>query len=95
MRIFIDNAHMKQRVNLTIDPTVLRKAKQAAHQRHTSVSQLIEDLLISVTRSTAKAPEDIVEKWAGKLKLIPRDVSDPRREHLWKKYGLPDHADTD
>ncbi len=86
---------MKQRVSLTIDPKVVRKARQIAHQRQTSVSQLVEDLLNHITHPSGREPEDLVEKWAGKLKLVPRDVHDPRREHLWRKYGLADHADTD
>jgi hypothetical protein len=86
---------MKQRVSLTIDPKVMRKARHIAHQRRTSVSQLVEDLLNHLTQPSAREPEDLVEKWAGKLKLAPRDLHDPRREHLWKKYGLADRADTD
>ena len=86
---------MKQRVSLTVDPKVMRKARQIAHQRHTSVSQLVEDLLNHVTQPSAKEPEDIVEKWAGKLKLVPRDLHDPRREHLWKKYRLAGRAHID
>ena len=86
---------MKQRVSLTIDQKVIRKARQIAHRRRTSVSQLVEDLLNHITQPSEKEPEDLVEKWAGKLKLVPRDLHDPRREHLWKKYGLADHADLD
>jgi hypothetical protein len=86
---------MKQRVSLTIDPKVMRKARHIAHQRHTSVSQLVEDLLNHLTQPSPREPEDLVDKWAGKLKLAPRDPHDPRRERLWKKYGLADRADTD
>ncbi len=73
----------------------MHRARQLAHQRHTSVSQLVEDLLIRITRTSEKESEDLVEKWAGKLKLAPRDLSDPHREYLWRKYGLADHADSD
>ena len=86
---------MKQRVSLTIDPKVMDKAKQIAQQRHTSVSQLVEELLSRIPQPSEKGPEDLVAKWAGKLTLVPYDPSDPRRERLWKKYGLSDHADTD
>jgi hypothetical protein len=47
------------------------------------------------TQLSAKEPEDLVEKWAGKLKLVPRDLHDPRREHLWKKYRLAGRAHID
>ena len=47
------------------------------------------------TQLSAKEPEDLVEKWVGKLKLAPRDLHDPRREHLWKKYGLASRAHID
>ncbi len=73
----------------------MHRARQLAHQCHTSVSQLVEDLLIRITRTSEKESEDLVEKWAGKLKLAPRDLSDPRREYLWRKCGLADHADSD
>jgi hypothetical protein len=87
---------MKRRVNLTIDANVLRRARRVARQRHTSISQLVEDLLEPlVAEPPAREPEDFVEKWAGNLRLAPRDPSDPRREHLWKKYGLTKHADSD
>ena len=86
---------MKQRVSLTIDPRIMHKAKQIAQQRQTSVSQLVEDLLSRITQPSAKELEDLVDKWAGKLTLAPYDGNDPRRERLWKKYGLTDHADTD
>lgn len=86
---------MKQRISLTLDPKVMHKAKQIAQQRQTSVSQLVEDLLSRITRSSEKEPEDLVDKWAGKLTLTPYDPDDSRRERLWKKYGLADHADTD
>jgi len=86
---------MKRRVNLTIDADVIRRARRVARQRHTSVSQLVEDLLSRVAEPSAREPEDFVEKWAGNLTLAPRDPRDPRREHLWKKYGLTEHADSD
>jgi hypothetical protein len=57
-----DNTLMKQRVSLTIDSKVIRKAKQIAQQRHTSASQLVEDLLSHLTQPSAKEPEDLVEK---------------------------------
>ncbi len=86
---------MKQRVSLTIDPKVMHKAKQIAQQRQTSVSQLVEELLSRITQPSAKELEDLVDKWAGKLTLAPYDREDPRREWLWKKYGLANHANTD
>ena len=86
---------MKQRVRLTIDPKVMDKAKQIAQQRHTSVSQLVEELLSRIPQPSAKGSKDLVDKWAGKLTLAPSNPDDPRRERLWKKYGLSDHADTD
>lgn len=84
---------MKRRVNLTIDAQVLQRARRLAHQRRTSISQLVEDLLIGLTEGSGRETEDFVEKWAGRLKLAPRDPSDPRREYLWKKYRLGEHAD--
>ncbi len=76
---------MKRRMNLTLDANVIRRARRLARQSRTSVSQLVEDLLSRITEPSAGEPEDFVEKWAGNLTLAPRDLRDPRREHLWKK----------
>lgn len=71
------------------------KQKNSTKQSIESVSQLVEDLLKHLMQPSAREPEDLVEKWVGKLKLTPRDLHDPRREHLWRKYRLANRADTD
>ena len=78
---------MKDRVTLTIDPDVVGRAKKIAHERKTTVSALVEDLI----RRTSIAPEleaDFVDKWAGKLSARKRSRRDPRFAYLKKKYGL-------
>ena len=88
---------MKKRVSLTIDQNVMHRAKQVARRRNTSVSQLVEDSLRYIAEPGSTDGKNFVERWRGKLKLklLPRDPSDPRREYLWKKYGLAEHADSD
>jgi hypothetical protein len=78
---------MKDRVTLTIDPEIVSRAKRIAHQRKTTVSALVEDL-IRQTPISAKLEEDFVEKWAGKLRVRKPAGHDARFEHLKKKYGL-------
>ena len=79
---------MKNRVTLTMDPEIAKKAKQIAHARRTSVSALIEDLLRAASISTTKKQVSFADKWTGKLRLKTPTQPDPRFEALKKRYGL-------
>ncbi len=88
MRILLNSACMKYRVNLTIDPVVMQQAHQLAHEMHTSVSQLVEESLRRLRQAIKVKHKSFVEQWRGKLKLARRDLKDSRREYLLKRYGL-------
>lgn len=79
---------MKNRLSLTIDPVIVRKAKRAAKRQNKSLSSLVEGLLSGVvgndTESKSSAP--FSERWQGKLSLNRKAES--RFDHLAKKYGL-------
>jgi KaiC/GvpD/RAD55 family RecA-like ATPase len=94
MRISEDNAHMKQRINLTIDAQLVARAKRQAHEQNTSVSCLVEKGLQAVTAGTSRRRRSFVDRWAGRLKLAPRNAADRKREYLWRKYGLAEDADS-
>ena len=78
---------MKDRVTLTIEPEIVGRAKKIAHQRKTTVSALVEDL-IRRTPISAELEEDFVHKWTGKLRVRKTPGRDSRFEYLKKKYGL-------
>jgi hypothetical protein len=78
---------MKQRLNLTVEADLIRLARQVAHERHTSVSALVEEYLRSLPSRAPGSGAAFVEKWAGRLSLAPPD-GNPRREYLWRKYAF-------
>lgn len=86
-RIKADNAHMKQRLNLTIDADLVRLARQVAHERQSSVSALIEKYLRNLPSRAPESGAAFVAKWTGRLRLAPPD-GDARREYLWHKFRL-------
>jgi hypothetical protein len=79
---------MKDRITLTIDPGTARRAKKIAHERNTSVSALVEELLDSAYLTADMDTPSFVEKWAGKFKVRKRSKTDPRLEELKRRYHL-------
>jgi len=94
MRTLVDNAHMKQRVNLTLDGKLLARAKALAHQQKTSISRLVEKGLQDLTKVSVGQGRSFADRWMGKLKLVPRNPADPKREYLWRKHGLAGDANS-
>jgi len=89
MRIMADNAHMKQRLNLTVEADLIRRARQVAHERETSVSALVEEYLRNLPSRAPAGGAAFIAKWAGRLSLAPfPEGGDPRREYLWRKFAL-------
>ena len=82
---------MKQRLNLTVDADLVRSARQVAHERDTSVSALVEEFLRSLPSHEPVSGAAFVAKWTGRLRPAPPD-GEPRREYLWRKYDLRQHA---
>lgn len=79
---------MKDRLTLTIDPIIARKAKLAAKRRNRSLSSLVEGLLSGEIGEVSEVQESssFSQRWKGKLSLQRR--SDERFERLSKKYDL-------
>jgi len=79
---------MKDRLTLTIDPIIARKAKLAAKRRNRSLSSLVEGLLSGEIGEVSEVQESssFSQRWKGKLSLQQR--SDERFELLSKKYDL-------
>jgi Family of unknown function (DUF6364) len=78
---------MKQRITLTIDPAVARKAKRLAHARGTNVSALIEGL-VRAAPGGASGSEPFARRWAGKFRVVPSGKSDLRLAALKGRYEL-------
>lgn len=75
------------KLTLNIDETVVKQAKQYAHQRDTSVSRLVEDFLAVISKPAGKAAAvddtPVLHSLQGLLRKADRKVY---REHLVKKY---------
>jgi hypothetical protein len=78
---------MKQRLNLTVEADLIRRARQVAHERNTSVSGLVEEYLRGLPSRAPGGGAAFIAKWAGRLIPAPLD-GDPRRQYLWHKYSL-------
>jgi hypothetical protein len=94
MRMLDHNAHMKRRVNLTIDAKLVVRAKALARRQGSSISQLVEKGLQDLARGSSIQGKSFSDRWMGKLKLAPRNPADPKREHLLQKYKLTENADS-
>ncbi len=78
---------MKNRISLTLDPTLTRCAKAEARRRGISVSGWVEQLLMAEVARTAGAGEaksSFATRWEGKLRL--RKGEEARRARLMQKY---------
>jgi tRNA U34 5-carboxymethylaminomethyl modifying enzyme MnmG/GidA len=78
---------MKSRITITLDPTVVRQAKNVARERHTNLSALIEDLLKQTAQSNVAPRRSFTQKWAGKL-TVREDNKDELLKALKTRYGL-------
>lgn len=72
---------MKAKLTVTIDETVLPKAKQYARAQGLSLSQLIETALRDMSM---KAKPSFASMWRGRFK--PASRQDDRYRRLAKKY---------
>ena len=81
---------MKDRVTLTVDPAIVKRAKTIAHARRTSVSALVEDLLRQAPVSSLRHEVSFVERWAGAFRVKESTKPDARLERLKRRYGLED-----
>ena len=81
---------MKDRVTLTVDPKVMRKAKKIAHARRTSVSALVEELVRQTPLLPHEKEVSFVDRWAGKFRVRKSRKPDARLDYLKKHFGLED-----
>lgn len=79
---------MKNRVTLSIDPAVTRRAKKLAHAKRTSVSGLVEQFLRSAPIAGEEQTPSFVERWAGKFSVAKSAPRDLRMKALKARYHL-------
>lgn len=77
---------MTVKLNLTIDETLVTKAKVYAAKNQTSVSKLIEGLLLKEIETSNSEPK-LSKKFAGILSGKLLDDESIKREKILKKYG--------
>ena len=76
-------ADVKKKLTLSVKASTIRRGKEQAARRGTSLSQLVEDFL---ERETSSDKPSFVDRWYGKFAWRERP-GDPRLEYLKKKYG--------
>ena len=79
---------MKNRVTLSIDPAVTRRAKKLAYAKRTSVSGLVEQFLRSAPIAGEEKTPSFVERWAGKFSVAKSAPRDLRMKALRARYHL-------
>jgi hypothetical protein len=79
---------MKNRMTLTIDPAVARRARKAARAKNTSVSGLVEELLRSAPIPGGEKRGSFVDRWAGKFAVAQTLPGDQRMVVLKARHGL-------
>ena len=79
---------MKNRVTLSIDPAVTRRAKKLAYAKRTSVSGLVEQFLRSAPITGEEETPSFVERWAGKFSVAKSAPRDLRMKALRARYHL-------
>jgi hypothetical protein len=86
---------VKTRVTITLDPAMHRSARRLAHIRQTTVSGLIEQLLLGATAVDLPAKSSLVDAMIGSATLREPDPgSDARYDALVAKH-ITRHARTD
>ena len=77
---------MKNRITLTIDPEVAKRARKVVRANNTSVSALVEELLYSAPIPGGERRESFVDRWAGKFAVAEAPPDDQRMTAL--KSGI-------
>lgn len=89
---------MKEKLTLSIEKTTKEQAKRYARQKGTSVSQMVEEFLESVTYQEDedwRPPEgSLVAEMSGSIPdTDKRDYDEILTEALMEKYGLKKDSD--
>jgi len=66
---------MKTKLTLSVDPSVVRKAKAHSKRRHKSVSEFFEEAVEKAAGNTSLPRRSWSSEWGGSLKLTDADVA--------------------
>ena len=78
---------MKSKLSLTLDQSVIERAKDYADLRGVSLAEIVERFLINLTQGEQIQPNGIVAELAGLLTGGEGDLEDSYAEHLTKKHS--------
>jgi len=81
---------MDTKLTLSIDKEIIERAKEYARNKNTSLSNLIENYLVSVTKASSSRDNEItplVKSLSGVLNLSEIDSKKSYSDYLNKKYG--------
>jgi hypothetical protein len=80
---------MTTKLNLTIDEKIVAKSKRFAATQNTSVSKLVEELLIKhIDKNKEQKKSDFIKRTAGMVKTKQFDLNSEKTTALKQKYGL-------
>jgi Family of unknown function (DUF6364) len=80
---------MTTKLNLTIDEKIVAKSKRFAATQNTSVSKLVEELLIKhIDKNKEQKKSDFIKRTAGIIKTKQFDLHTVKATALKQKYGL-------
>ncbi|HEV7332039.1 MAG TPA: DUF6364 family protein [Flavisolibacter sp.] len=80
---------MKNRLNITIEENLLNKAKRYAEQHQTSLSQLIESYLKTLTKKPSKENIITLVEKLRQPQIVPEtDLKKQYYEEQRHKYGF-------
>lgn len=75
---------MKSKLTLTVDETLIPRAKRLARERRVSLSELVESQLAALCDEARSSTSTFVNRWSGKFELNSSD--DSRAVRLRAKY---------
>ena len=81
---------MKIRITLTIDPLLVKRARQLAHARKTSVSALLETYVRTASLDSHNSKRPFSQRWAGRFHIAASSTPDERLDALKARYSLGD-----
>jgi flagellin-specific chaperone FliS len=80
---------MTTKLNLTIDEKVVAKSKRFAATQNTSVSKLVEELLVKhIEKNKEQKKSDFIKRTAGIIKTKQFNLNTEKATALKLKYGL-------
>lgn len=88
--LYVNNPAMDVKLTLSLDKQIIEAAKKYAQKRNTSLSNLIENYLMSIVKSPTQSDEEIsplVKSLSGVLKIDKKqDHKKQYADFLAKKY---------